>query len=190
MGLNFPTVKKQRQKIINKANLGMDLEQMINDSNTYYLNNDIAVIHKKPTPVQIVKVDYPSRNKAVITEAYYKTPSTTDYNGIYKGRYIDFDAKENHNKTAFPLANVSSHQVEHLKNVEKHGGIAFLIVAWNLYDEYYLLPFDVLYEFWENSLKDGRKSIPYDAFKQRAYPIKQGYLPRLDYLKILNEKYF
>ena len=60
MGLNFPTVKKQRQKIVNKANLGMDLEQMINDSNIYYLNNNIAVVHKKPTPVQIVKVDYPS----------------------------------------------------------------------------------------------------------------------------------
>ncbi|MDE6013820.1 MAG: Holliday junction resolvase RecU, partial [Anaeroplasmataceae bacterium] len=86
--MNFPTRKKEQTKIINKANLGMDLEAAINDSNTYYLNNDIAVIHKKPTPVQIVKVNYPSRNKAVITEAYYKTPSTTDYNGLYKGKYI------------------------------------------------------------------------------------------------------
>ncbi|MDE7106338.1 MAG: Holliday junction resolvase RecU, partial [Anaeroplasmataceae bacterium] len=85
MKMNFPTGKREQKKVINKANLGMDLEQAINESNTYYLNNDIAVIHKKPTPVQIVKVNYPSRNKAVITEAYYKTPSTTDYNGIYKG---------------------------------------------------------------------------------------------------------
>ncbi len=188
--MNFPTVKKQQKKVINKANLGMDLEQAINESNIYYLNNDIAVIHKKPTPVQIVKVNYPSRNKAVITEAYYKTPSTTDYNGIYKGRYIDFDAKENHNKTAFPLANVSAHQVEHLRAVEAHGGIAFLLVAWNMYDEYYLLPFDVLFEYWNASLKDGRKSIPYEAFKNRAYPIKHGYLPRIPYLKVIDEIYF
>lgn len=188
--MNFPTRKKEQTKIINKANLGMDLESAINDSNTYYLNNDIAVIHKKPTPVQIVKVNYPSRNKAVITEAYYKTPSTTDYNGIYKGKYIDFDAKENHNKTAFPLANVSAHQVEHLKNVQRHGGIAFLLVAWNLYNEFYLLPFDVLNEYWEDSFKDGRKSIPYEAFKMRAYLIKEGYLPRLNYLKVLDEVYF
>ena len=34
MSLNFPTIKKQRQKVVNKANLGMDLEQMINESNT------------------------------------------------------------------------------------------------------------------------------------------------------------
>lgn len=189
MGINYPTVRRTHQKTINKANLGMDLEQMINDSNEYYLNNNIAVIHKKPTPVQIVKVDYPSRNKAVIKEAYYKTPSTTDYNGIYKGRYIDFDAKENHNKTAFPLANVSSHQVEHLKKVQEHGGISFLIVAWNLYDEYYLLPFDVLNEYWKNSLNDGRKSIPYQTFKEKAFPIKEGYLPRLNYLKVIDEKY-
>ncbi|MDE7106624.1 MAG: Holliday junction resolvase RecU, partial [Anaeroplasmataceae bacterium] len=120
----------------------------------------------------------------------YKTPSTTDYNGIYKGKYIDFDAKENHNKTAFPLANVSAHQVEHLKKVQEHGGIAFLLVAWNMYEEYYLLPFDVLFEYWNAAMKDGRKSIPYEAFVKRAYPIKQGYLPRIPYLKVIDEIYF
>ena len=173
-----------------KANLGMDLEELINESNEYYLNNDFAVIHKKPTPVQIVKVEYPMRSKAVITEAYYKTPSTTDYNGIYKGRYIDFEAKENHNKTAFPLANIHPHQIEHLRKIIKHGGIGFLIVAWSLYDEYYLLPFEVCDEYWTNSLNDGRKSIPYEAFKKRAYLIPHGYLPRLPYLKIVDNIYF
>ena len=117
MSLNFPIKRKERQTIVNKANLGMDFEALINESNTYYLNNDIAVIHKKPTPVQIVKVDYPQRTKAVITEAYYKTPSTTDYNGIYKGKYIDFEAKETKNKTAFPLANINSHQIKNIKNI-------------------------------------------------------------------------
>lgn len=188
--MNFPIIKRTEKKIINKANLGMNLEQAINETNIYYLNNNIAVIHKKPTPVQIVKVNYPSRNKAVITEAYYKTPSTTDYNGIYKGKYIDFDAKENHNKTSFPLANVAEHQIEHLKMIQKHGGIAFLLVAWNIYDEFYLLPFDVLNEYWENSKKDGRKSIPYETFKNRAYLVKEGYLPRLNYLKVIDEIYF
>ena len=72
MALNFPIKKQAPKKLINKANLGMDFEQIINESNEYYLNNDIAIIHKKPTPVQIVKVDYPMRTKAFITEAYYK----------------------------------------------------------------------------------------------------------------------
>ncbi|MDK6437264.1 Holliday junction resolvase RecU, partial [Lactobacillus crispatus] len=51
---------------------GMTLEQQINESNEYYLNHNIAVIHKKPTPIQIVKVDYPRRSRAVIKEAYFR----------------------------------------------------------------------------------------------------------------------
>ncbi len=63
MALNFPNGFKVRtNKNINKANLGMDLETMINDSNEFYLAIDKAIIHKKPTPIQIVKVDYPARN--------------------------------------------------------------------------------------------------------------------------------
>jgi len=78
------TKKVKKSKNITKANLGESFESEINESNEYYLNKGIAAIYKKPTPVQIVKVDYPARNKAKIVEAYYKTPSTTDYNGIYK----------------------------------------------------------------------------------------------------------
>ncbi len=189
MGLNFPIKRKERQKIINKANLGMDFEELINESNEYYLNNNIAVIHKKPTPVQIVKVDYPMRSKAVITEAYYKTPSTTDYNGIYKGKYIDFEAKENHNPTAFPLANIHPHQIEHLKKIIEHGGIGFMIFYWTAYNEYYIMPFPIIEKYWENAKKDGRKSIPYKEFKENGYLIKEGYLPRLPYLKVIDENF-
>lgn len=182
--------KPAKEKNASKANMGMQLEEMINLSNEYYLNNNIAIIHKKPTPVQIVKVDYPQRNKAKIIEAYYKTPSTTDYNGIYKGRYIDFDAKENHNKTAFPLKNIHPHQISHLKSIIEHGGIGFLIVSWNAYDEYYLLPMDIIFEYWDKANKDdGRKSIPYEVFKEKAYPIKVSYVPRLDYLKVIDQVY-
>ena len=190
MALNFPNKKAHVKNPVNRANMGMALEQMINDSNEYYLVNDIAVIHKKPTPVQIVKVDYPMRSKAVITEAYYKIPSTTDYNGIYKGKYIDFEAKENHNKTSFPLKNIHPHQIEHLRKIIEHGGIGFIIVAWNLYNEYYLLPFEVAYEYWNSALDDGRKSIPYDVFKKRAFLIEESYIPRLKYLNVVDKVYF
>ncbi len=189
MSLGFPNKKATYTKKANKANLGMDLEEAINDTNSYYLSNDIAVIHKKPTPVQIVKVDYPMRSKAVITEAYYKIPSTTDYNGIYKGKYIDFEAKENHNKTAFPLANIHPHQIEHLDKIIKHGGIGFLIVYFSHTDEYFLTPFEVVKRFWDNKEKD-RKSIPYNVFKEEAHLIKLSYMPRLDYLKVVDELYF
>lgn len=76
------------------AKRGMSLEKEINDANRYYLATEQAVIYKKPTPIQLVKVDYPKRSAAVVKEAYFKRPSTTDYNGVYQGYYVDFDAKE------------------------------------------------------------------------------------------------
>ena len=191
--LNFPIKKAKstqvNQKNMKKANLGMLLEEMINETNTYYLNQNIAIIHKKPIPIQIVKVNYPSRCEAIITEAYYKTPSTTDYNGIYKGKYIDFEAKETNVATSFSLNNIHAHQVAHLKQIVEHGGIGFLIVYFKKHDEVYLLPFDVLNEYWEKKETE-RKSIPYEIFKEKAYLIKINYLPRLDYLKVLDEIYF
>ena len=81
----------------------MSFEAAINETNNYYLSRNIAVIHKKPTPIQIVKVDYPKRSRAKIVEAYFRQASTTDYSGVYKGRYIDFEAKETRQKTSMPL---------------------------------------------------------------------------------------
>lgn len=188
MAINYPIKKKSKEKKFVPSNLGMTLESDLDETNKYYLVNDMAIIHKKPTPIQIVDVSYPARNKAKIVEAYYKTPSTTDYNGIYQGRYIDFDAKETSSKTSLPLKNIHLHQIQHLKDVDKHGGIAFLIVHWKHYDEYYYLPCQVLFEFWDNK-KDGRKSIPYQTFKERAHLIKFAYNPRIDYLEIIRLYY-
>jgi recombination protein U len=187
--INYPIKRKTHVKTNNYANLGMTLESDIEQTNTFYLNHQIAVIHKKPTPVQVVNVSYPARNKAKITEAYYKTPSTTDFNGLYKGRYIDFDAKETNSKTSIPLKNIHEHQIEHLKNVEKHGGIAFLIVHFKAYNEYYLLPANILFSYWDQKYDEekGRKSIPYSAFMEKAYLIPFGYQPRLNYLKIVDQ---
>lgn len=89
--IQYPSgVKKSYQRIkTSQGGRGMELEKEIGLTNEYYLNNNLAVVHKKPTPVTIVKVDYPKRSAAKITEAYFKIPSTTDYNGIYRTRYID-----------------------------------------------------------------------------------------------------
>lgn len=186
--INYPIKRKSLVKTTNYANLGMTLESDIEATNTYYLNHGIAVIHKKPTPVQVVNVSYPARNKAKITEAYYKTPSTTDFNGVYKGHYIDFDAKETNSATSMPLKNVHPHQIEHLKNVTSQKGIAFLIVHFKKQNEYFLLPFSVLNEYWDNqkNKEDGRKSIPYQTFKDKAFLIPFSYQPRLDYLSVVD----
>jgi recombination protein U len=93
--------KHTKQQSISYSNRGMTLEEDLNETNKFYLENKTAVIHKKPTPVQIVNVDYPRRSAAVIKEAYFKQSSTTDYNGVYRGKYIDFEAKETKIKRHF-----------------------------------------------------------------------------------------
>ena len=134
-------MSKSNSSNIEYGGRGMTLEKDIELSNDYYLKHGKAVIHKKPTPVQIVNVHYPKRSKAVINEAYFRTPSTTDYNGVYNGYYIDFETKETKNKTSFPLNNIHDHQVEHMKNAFLQKGIVFLIIRFKLLDEVYLLPF-------------------------------------------------
>jgi len=186
--MNYPNgVKKINTQAVRKEvsykNRGMTLEGELNDSNSYYREIEKAFIYKKPTPIKITKVDYPSRDKAVIKEAYFTIPSTTDYNGLYKGYYIDFEAKETQNKTSFSLSNIHPHQIKHLENIDKNGGIAFLIVRFTTINETYLLMAKDLLSFLEE--KD-RKSIPLTYFKEKAYLLKDNYRPRIDYLKIID----
>lgn len=166
---------------------GMTLEKEIELSNDYYLSIGKAVIHKKPTPVQIVDVSYPKRSKAVIKEAYFRTPSTTDYNGIYNGYYIDFEAKETKNKTSFPLQNIHEHQVMHMKAVHEQKGIAFLLIRFKTLDEVYLLPYVPFEYFWKRYQQEIKKSITVEEIRKNGYHIPYQYQPRLNYLKAVNK---
>ena len=168
----------------NYANRGLNLENDINLANEYYKINDIAYIYKKPTPIKLVKVDY---KLAKITEGYFDTPSTTDYNGIYKGKYIDFEAKETNSKTSFSMSNIHPHQIKHLINVARHGAISFLIVRFIHNNETYLLDTMDLKYFLENY---DRKSIPLSFFKEKGKLVKMKYNPRLDYIEVINNTYF
>lgn len=179
------TIRVIKNKNVKKANLGTDFETKINESNEYYLQKNIASIHKKPTPVQIVKVDYPSRNKARIVEAYYKTPSTTDYNGIYKGYHIDFEAKCCRS-TSFSFNHIFPHQINHLMKVDEMGGISFLIIEFPEHQEVFIMPAKILYEKYYASLSGGKKSISYKEFKEEAYSVKEGFNPWIEYIPIVD----
>ena len=58
--MRYPNnIKKQFTKLeVSHSNRGMNLEASLNTSNEYYLNKDIALIYKKPTPIGIVDVSY------------------------------------------------------------------------------------------------------------------------------------
>jgi len=187
--INYPNKKQHTErKIVSSANRGMNFENMINQTNEFYLTNNIAVIHKKPIPIQIVKVDYLHRSAAKITEAYYKLPSTTDYNGLYQGKYIDFEAKETKNKTSFPIKNIHEHQVTHLEQCIKHGGIAFIIIYFSSLDRIFFLDAKYVSEYFKRS-KTSRKSITLTEIEMNGIEIPQGYRKPVDYLKVIDQFY-
>ena len=179
------TNKALKAKSISNANRGMDLEHDINISNEFYVNAKKAFIYKRPTPINIVKVDY--SKGARITDAYFEKQSTTDYNGVYRGRYIDFEAKATQSKTSFPLSNITKHQIEHLKNVLSAGGIAFFIVEFTIYNEIFLIDAQYIIDYYEHG---ERKSITHDDFLKHGHLIKQSFKPRIDYLPVVDEIYF
>lgn len=183
--MNYPKGIKQvnNNSYIRYDNRGMGLESDINLTNQYYVEKGIAYIYKKPTPIQVTKVDY-KNNGMVIKEAFFKEPSTTDYNGLYNGMYIDFEAKETNNTTSFPLANIHMHQIEHIRHVIDNGGIGFIIVRFTKLNKTYILFGKDLVSFVD---KKERKSIPISYFVSNGFLINDGFIPRLDYLKVIKE---
>ncbi len=166
-------------------NRGMFLENIINESNIYYNHIRRSLIYKKPTPIKVLKVSYPSNYSHSIDKAVFSSISTLDYNGIYRGRYIEFDAKECRSKTSFPLSNIKPHQLKHIEEVIYHNGIVFIIIYMN--NKFYLLDGQYLINFVKNNKS---KSIKYDTIKNICYEIKESYTPRLKYLDIVDKLYF
>lgn len=160
---------------------GSTLEGFINLTNDVYREKKLAIIQKIPTPITPVKISSKDRT---ITLAYFNEKSTVDYMGVVQGIPVCFDAKET-SKGFLPLQNIHQHQVDFMQDFEKQEGIAFMLVYFKMYDEYYYLPFKKILKFWEESKNGGRKSIPYKDFDKK-YIIKQNGKFYVHYLEALN----
>lgn len=176
---------KRRNNTILAGNRGMSFEEDINESNAYYEQHGLCLITKRPTPINVVKVDY-SRG-AMITKAYFQTQSTTDYNGVCEGRYIDFEAKSSRNKTSFPLANIPLQQIAHLESVLKQGGIAFFLIHFELLKKTYLVPAKEIISFYKEHT---RSSMTISFIEEKGRLVPEGFAPRYDYLPIVKELFF
>ncbi len=183
--VNYPSnIIKRTKQAVSYGNRGMDLEHCLNESNVFYEEENRALIYKKPTPIGVVDVHYSSRGK-VIDKAYFKSPSTLDYNGLYRGKYIEFEAKETKHGTSFPLSNIHPHQIRHIQKVLDHGGIVFLVVK--IQSNVYLLDGQVFLDFIQSSK---RQSIPYSYFLEKGHKIVEKINPPLDYLSVVDKIYF
>lgn len=157
---------------------GSTLEEFINRTNEYYLEQGLGVIQKIPTPITPIKIDKENRH---ITLAYFEQKSTVDYIGVVQGIPVCFDAKECNTDT-FPLQNIHLHQVEFMKSFEKQEGVAFLVLYFTHKNLYYYLTYQQMYKFWKRMEDGGRKSFRFDELDPTyIMEISQGYI--IPYLK-------
>lgn len=162
---------------------GNELEEQINQTNELYREKKLALVQKIPTPIKPIRID---SEKRTITLAYFEQKSTVDYIGAVQGVPICFDAKET-TKNFLPMSNIHDHQVMFMKEFKEQGGVAFLVVYFKKYDEYYFLPIEELEVFYETAKAGGRKSIPYEKFDKKYQILIEGGV-YVHYLKVL-ERY-
>lgn len=189
-GVTKVNVQKPERKVSSLTvdsykNRGMSLENEINQTLAYFKDKNLALMQKRTTPINVVQVDY--AKGAVITKAYFEKQSSTDYNGVYKGKYVDFEAKSTLQKTSLPIANISSHQIEHLKQVISLKGIAFFIIEFQSLQRVYLVKAEDIIRFID---EEKRKSLPYAWIIEHGHVIPEGLTPRFNFLPILDRLFF
>jgi len=169
------------------GNRGMAFENLINMANIQYENGGVAMINKSPTPVKVLK-----SNGHKVINGVYESKSTVDYDGVYKGRAIYFEAKTVKGRR-FDLKNIHDHQIKHLEKAHKLGAVCFLLIEFSDSRTIYYVPFTVMKHYIDNSkvkdAKKGSKSIPQDDFDVYAYGVKGSARCLLDYLVWVDELY-
>lgn len=118
-------------------NRGMLLETIINQTNEFYFKNDICLIHKKNLDISFKSVSLKNK-KLNLDQAVISSKSSVDYYGIYKGKFIAFEAKSTE-LSILPLKNIKNHQIEYLNLIQKNGGIAFWIIYFKFENVFFLI---------------------------------------------------
>ena len=189
--IKYPNGKiyiENKKKIINinikknksNANRGMSFEKRINESILFYQKKNMAVITKRPTPIKVIKI-----TGKKITEGFFEKNSTTDYNGVLNGKYVDFEAKSTLKEKSFPINNIYQHQLDHLEKIINNNGIAFFLIEFASLKKIYFLNANFIIEFKKNNLK---KSIPIEYIKKNGFLIKKTKNPiEIDFLPFVKK---
>ncbi|BEP27703.1 Holliday junction resolvase RecU [Helicovermis profundi] len=159
---------------------GSVLEDLLTLTNEFYKQQKLARIDKISVPIKVTEIDK-NRN---ITKAFFEKKSTVDFLGIIQGIAVAYDAKET-NLKSIPLKNIHKHQIEFMKDYSDQSGLSFLIVHFKIFDEYFVIPFELLYTYYIKSENGERKSIPYKSIP-KEYLINRPTNGILNYLPVLN----
>lgn len=127
-----------------------------------------------------MKVDYPKRSAAVIKEAYFTQASTTDYNGVYRGFYLDFEAKKPRTKHLFPLKLPCPSNRTYESMPRTKWGLLCLVMVF-VFEALFYLNSVHLIAYWDAQRK--RTQITTFIFDRRTRNRDQtGISPRIPYL--------
>ncbi len=161
---------------------GSTFEELINQTNEYYHENDLALVQKIPTPITPIDIDKKTRH---ITLAYFDKKSTVDYIGVVSGLAVCFDAKECDTDT-FPLANIHEHQMMYMEDFENQGGIAFFLIYFVKREKVYYMTFEEALTFWNRSATGGRKSFRIEELKEDFFfDLEKGFM--VPYLSMIQK---
>ena len=166
-----------------KRNMGMEFEKDISKCCDFYREKGIADIYKRPTPIKVVKMS--KEKPGMIQEAYFEAKSITDYVGIYKGKYIDFECKETiHDEVPYHM--IREQQYEHLRFIQSLGGIGFFLVSFKSVQEVYLIKASVILEEIAKRKHPGFKR---SFFQEHGVLVQRSYLPPYHLIEAIEEAF-
>ena len=148
-----------------------------------YQLGGVALINKRPTPVKVLKMVY-----GRVKDGYYESKSTVDYDGVYKGRAVAFEAKSTNEINRFDLKNIAQHQLDYLEKAEKMGAICFFLIGFTKDQSTFAIPLSVIQSYVRMSQQPkGKKSIPRADFDIYGYLVEQTERAPIDYLQYVDE---
>ncbi|EEL37203.1 Recombination protein U (Penicillin-binding protein-related factor A) [Bacillus cereus Rock3-29] len=165
------------------GNRGMAFEKLINLSNEMYQREGVALINKRATPVKVLK-----STGGRVLNGFYEAKSTVDYDGVYKGRAVAFEAKSTQSLTRFDLSNIAQHQLDYLEKAEKMGAICFFLIEFSKDQTVFLVPASVIQSYVRMSHQpNGKKSISRADFDIYGYLVEQTERAPVDYLQYIDD---
>ncbi|MBO4652699.1 MAG: Holliday junction resolvase RecU [Lachnospiraceae bacterium] len=166
---------------------GSLFEDLINRTNEVYLERGTALVQKIPTPITPIDFDQEERH---ITLAYFNQKSTVDYIGIAQGIALCFDCKECAADT-FAMQNIHEHQYKFMKEFERQGGVAFILIYYSHREQIYFMRCEEMAYFYERAYgtdgqSEGRKSFRFDELDP-DFLYDMPAEPFINYLEYVND---
>lgn len=152
------------------SNRGMYLETLINYTIEKYNSQQKTLIFKNSLPLVI------KDNKF-----RFLTQGTVDYHGTFLGKYLCFEAKMTKLKY-LPWNNIKEHQWNFLVTAFHLKALSFIIIYFDMYDEYYLVFTKDLIP-----LKIINEKITYQWVNKNGHKIKFIYPFLLDFIEIIEQ---